>query len=81
MEDTYKNYLRDAVFHLVEAGRDARRKASLCAETSESLMFEKGRAFAYYEVIDYLVQQLEAFGIERSAVDLDANFDAARELL
>ena len=81
MEDTYKNYLRDAIFHLLERGRDARLRANLSVEPSDTLMFEKGRALAYYEVIDYLVRQLEAFDIERSAVGLDTNFDADRELL
>ena len=81
MEDTYRSYVRDALFRLVERGRDARLRANLSAEPANSQIFEKGRALAYYEVVDYLVRQLEAFDIERSAVDLDANFDADRELL
>ena len=42
--------------------------------------YDKGRHFALYEVLSLLVQQADAFGIDRSAIGL-AHVDPERDLL
>jgi hypothetical protein len=42
--------------------------------------YDKARHFALYEVVSLLVQQADAFGIDRAAIGL-AGVDAERDLL
>jgi len=42
--------------------------------------YDKGRHFALYEVISLLVQQAEAFGVDRASIGL-AGVDPERDLL
>ena len=75
MTDTERLYLRDVFFELLDRGREARREA----ESNDQ--FAGGRALAYYEVISHMVNQLEAFQIDRADVGLDKHFDPEEELL
>lgn len=42
--------------------------------------YDRGRQFAYYEVISLLVQQADAFGVDRAALGLE-HIDPERDLL
>ena len=42
--------------------------------------YDKGRQFAYYEMISVFVQQADTFGIDRSAIGLN-QVDPERDLL
>ena len=77
MPSTAENYLFDVIPELVERASAARAEARQKPTADE---FAAGRALAYYEVVSYLLAQLEAFGIDRKAVRVDPGFDADREL-
>ena len=48
--------------------------------TSDDMEFEKGRLFAYYEVLSLIQQQAKAFGIDMAKINME-NFDADRDIL
>lgn len=67
--------LKDLVRELLE------RAASANSEGLRSGSdYERGRHFAFYEVISLLVQQTDAFGIDRAAIGL-GQVDPERDLL
>lgn len=67
--------VRDVSHELLNRARSAKVEA----ETSES-DYDKGRHFALYEVISLLVQQADAFGIDRAMLGL-AHVDPERDIL
>lgn len=71
------NYLRDVLPTLLEAAREA--KADSVAKRTQlgegAAQFESGRALAYYEVCSMLVAQLDAFGIDRTALGIPDGLD------
>lgn len=58
---------------------DKARAAKADAERSGS-DYDKGRHFAFYEVISLMTQQASAFGIDQNEIGL-GNIDAERDLL
>jgi hypothetical protein len=67
---------------LVDVGRELLEKAH-AARTDAARSgsdYDKGRHFALYEVISLLVQQADAFGIDRTAIGL-GRVDPERDLL
>lgn len=83
MSDNIHNYLRDTLHELLQRAREAKVNVADVGrhQSPEAIAFEKGRAMAYYEVVDHLINQLDAFGIDRSAVNIDRGLDVDRELL
>ena len=67
---------------LFDVGRELieRAKAAKADAASSRSDYDKGRLFALYEVISLLVQQADAFGVDRVAIGLE-NVDAERDLL
>ena len=74
MPDPAENYLRDVVPSLLERARQAKAGA-------RGDPFETGRVQAYYEVLSTLVNQLDAFGIDRAKAGIDERLDLERDLL
>ena len=76
-------YLRDVLTELLDQAREA--KANYAERRTQSgedaAQFEAGRALAFYEVVSLLVQQLDAFSIDRESVGLARDLDIDRELL
>jgi hypothetical protein len=79
MTDTAENYLYDVLPELINRAREARAEAR--REGKDQDGFEGGKALAYYEVVSYLVDELETFGIDRASVRIDPEFNADRDLL
>jgi len=73
--------LRDLLPALLERGRQAGAEARQTSGTDADGVFERGRAQAYYEVLSCIVNQLDAFGVERDGVGLPARLDLEDELL
>jgi hypothetical protein len=65
-EETHANYLRDLGYLIRERGEEA-RKAAVSADSD----FERGRQFAYFEVLDLMQHQAEAFGLPLVDLALD----------
>ena len=83
MSDGFQSYVRDVLSELLERAREAKvtaRKSPPPADVAER-GFAQGRAVAYYEVVSHLVNQLDAFGLDRSSVGIDPAYDADRDLL
>ena len=78
MSNTAQNYLHDVIPELVTRAREARAEARKKGKADE---FAAGRALAYYEVVSYVITQLEGFGITRDSVRVDPAFNVDRELL
>lgn len=60
MDNTYKDYLEDCLDQLIDRGIEAREKSNLTKDD-----FDKGRSLGYYEVVDFLLNQAEIFGIKQ----------------
>lgn len=67
--------LTDVSRELLEKAKAA--KADAAQSGSD---YDKGRHFALYEVMSLLVQQADAFGIDRTAIGLE-RVDPERDLL
>ncbi len=67
--------LADVSRELLEMAKGA--KADAAGSSSD---YEKGRHFAFYEVISLLVQQADAFGVDRETLGL-GHIDPERDLL
>ena len=74
-------YLRDVIAELLDRARGTRadHEARRVQAGDDGARFESGRASAYHEVASYLIQQLDAFGIDRARLDVPADLDVARE--
>ena len=79
MATTADSYLMDVLPELLSRAREARAEAR--QKPIGEASFEAGRATAYYEVLAYLVGELDAFGIDRASVRIDAGLDVERDLL
>jgi hypothetical protein len=77
MPTAAENYLYDVLPQLLERARQARAEAP----RNSADEFAAGRAMAYYEVLSYLLSELESFGIQRSAVRIDPELDVDRDFL
>jgi len=77
MKTPSDHYVRDVPFELVHKARATRDAVRASKESGESdrAEFEAGRAFAYYEVVSYMLQQLEAFQLPRRDYDVPDTFD------
>jgi hypothetical protein len=80
MPDVFQHYLEDVLREVIRKAREARARA-ISATTSGDDGFARGRAMAYYEVVSHLVNQLDAFQIDRASVGIDPGYDADRDLL
>lgn len=76
--ETYKNYLRDLSYLLIEAALESRDSTKI--KTGEDRIYELGRSMAYYEVISLMQQQCDAFGINLKAISMD-RIDPDKDLL
>jgi hypothetical protein len=90
MAESIHHYLHDVLRELLGRAREAKAGAKAAGPSSSSTdaAFAHGRAsritrscLAYYEVVSHLVNQLDAFQIERSSVGVDAGLDVDRDLL
>jgi len=75
------NLLRDLFPALLERARQAGAEARRTSGDHADGVFERGRAQAYYEVLSSIVNQIDAFGVERDAVGVPAQLDLENELL
>ena len=67
--------IRDVSRELLDMARAAKVEA-----VASGVDYDKGRHFALYEVVSLLIQQADAFGIDRVMVGL-TNIDPERDLL
>jgi hypothetical protein len=67
--------LSDLAREFLDKGRAA--KAEACRSGTD---YDKGRQYAYFEVISLISQQAEAFGLDLASIGLD-RIDPERELL
>ena len=74
------HYLRDALYELIDRARQAQSESKSNAKDQESAAYAAGRAFAYYEVVSYLMMQLDAFGLSRDQYDVPQDFNPDTEL-
>ena len=74
MTDTSANVLRDLGQLVREQGLEAKRAAA------SGDAFERGRVFAFHEVLSLMQQQATAFNLPLADLSLDG-FDADRDLL
>jgi hypothetical protein len=83
MSDGFHNYVRDVLSELLERAREAKIEARSSAAPADGAerAFTQGRAVAYYEVVSHLVNQLDAFGLDRASIGVDPAYDADRDLL
>ena len=77
MTTSTDHYVRDVLFELVQRARAAREavRAGKEAGGSGRAEYEAGRAFAYYEVVSFMLQQLEAFQLPRGHYDVPDTFN------
>lgn len=77
-DESFRYYLHDLGKLLVESGLKARaeRNAGLGATDYD---FRCGRAMAYYEILDLMLDQAKSFGIASSALGMKG-FDPQRLL-
>lgn len=68
-------FLLDVSRELLARAKDA--KSNAISSDSE---YDRGRQFAFYEVISLLAQQADSFGIDRACIGLDS-VDAEVDLL
>lgn len=71
--DVY-NFLSDLVVLLREKAAEAKDEARIGSD------YEKGRHFAYYEVLSLIQQQSQAFGIKMEDIGM-AGFDPDKDIL
>lgn len=69
--ETYRDYLFDNLRELLDRAREARDKSKTFHDTLAAIAFQQGRAMATYEVVSHLINQLDAFQIDRVSVGLD----------
>ena len=79
---TAEYYLQDVLRELLDRGREAKTQAAgLRSRADIESAFADGRSAAYYEVMSYLISQLDVFGIDRTTVRLPSDLDVERELI
>lgn len=80
---TTAHYLRDVFPELLKRAQEARVSYHTRRDQGgeDAAQFEAGRAVAWYEAISYMVQQLDAFGIDRESIGVSGDLDIERELL
>ena len=76
-----ENLLRDVLATLVERAHTAKAAVAASAPDTYEAGFAAGRAAAYYEVVSHVVNQVDAFGLPRSAVGLPIDYSAEHDLL
>jgi len=74
MSGVADNFLHDLVVLLIERARAAKADANCGVE------FDRGRQFAYYEVLSLIEQQATAFGLDLSKLGVPC-FHADRDFL
>ncbi len=70
--EIYQNFLKDVIDEI-----SSKYQNNTFKEESD---LQKGYNFAIYEVISLLIQQSEAFGLDKKEIGLD-NIDAERDYL
>lgn len=76
-----EHYIRDLLNLLLERARDAKRSLDEAKQRDpRDVLYESGRAQAYYEVVSTALGQLQAFGLPPSDFDIPPDFDPDREL-
>ena len=79
---TAEYYLQDVLRELLDRAREAKGRAERSRSRADAKSaFEDGRSTGYYEVVSYLVGQLDVFGLDRTALRVPADLDVERELL
>jgi hypothetical protein len=66
--NNYRYYLEDCLELLLERAQEARDDANKSKDD-----FTSGRALGYYEVVDSLLNRLEAYGIEDDMKEIIKN--------
>ncbi len=77
--DTFRLYIRDVVYELLDLGRRAKESLKGRAPGTLDRAFEEGRAFAVYEVLSHMTNEARSFGIQLSDLGLDG-IDADKEM-
>ncbi len=75
-DDKYKNYLWDLIFILKEKALEAKKSV----DESNQDDYNSGYLMAFYEIIDLMKHQADAFTIKQDDIGL-ADIDADRDLL
>jgi hypothetical protein len=83
MADGFQDYVRDVLRDVLARAQQAKGEVRTSGASSNAAdqAFVRGRAMAYYEVVSHLLNQLDAFGVDRTSVGIDAKYDADRDLL
>ena len=76
--DTYRIYVRDVVFEMIEEAARARESRDRLPR-GERKNFQAGVTFGLYTVLSSMAQKAKAFGIPLAQTGLD-KVDADREL-
>ena len=79
MSETHKNYLHDLGAELRDRALKAKEQAETARGTSDE-QFERGRAFAYYEVVSLMESEAKTFELPPEDLHLEG-FDADRDLM
>ena len=77
MKTPCDHYVRDVLFELIHRARAARETVRANKDSGDTARaeFEAGRAFAYYEVVSYMLQQLQSFELSRGRYDVPDTLD------
>lgn len=67
----YKAYLNEISESILDSARDTVKDRKKTKKGSEAYSFDSGRIHAYYDVLLYLQDYLEPFGIDPKEVHLD----------
>jgi hypothetical protein len=79
MSETHKDYLHDLGAELRERALEAKQKAKAARGTPEE-EFERGQAWAYYEVVSFMESQAKTFELPPEDLHFE-DFDADRDLI
>ena len=70
MNNTHKNYLYDLGYELRDRALQAKDAAAKARGTKDE-EFERGRAWAYYEVLSLMVMEAESFQLPIDDLHMD----------
>ena len=78
--DSSTYYVHDLAYIVIDLMREAKRDRDSYPKGTEERSFEEGKVFAFCEVLVFMVNQAEAFGMKLEDVGLD-KIDPDREMV